>query len=417
MCGLVGSMHYSKQGISQQDANLFKEMLYLDAVRGKDSTGMMYMDKEGYIDWRKLQGLPQDLLETKSSQEFFTGAIAGGMCLFGHNRSATKGSISTDNAHPFEEGNIVLMHNGTLDNEFTFKEWGDTDISVDSQLVARLFDMYGAEDTLSKISGVFTFIWGDVKEKKIKIIRNEDRPLYMGYSVKDEKFYFASEGKMLEWVLTRNRVDCDKIWSINTGEIYEFDTDNFDYKQTKVKLNEKFWGMGMGGFSNKAPVVSGRPAPISQPAVNVTDTPDYAPGDKVVMEVTDYGYLADNTRVIVRGFISGDELSGVSFVGDESVLGLIGDVEFFSGDVFKVRRAKKDKGLIWQYTLINAEPCTSSIIIPNKVCGGCGGDMSQAKGETISRISQGKEVLICEQCFQKSLAHPVNLYHEGYPYH
>lgn len=414
MCGLVGSMNYGKQGIFQQDVNLFKEMLYLDAVRGKDSTGMMYMAKEGYVDWRKLQGLPQDLFVTKSSNEFFSGAIADGMCLFGHNRSATKGSVTTDNAHPFEEGNIVLMHNGTLDNEFSFPEWRHADINVDSQLVARLFDTYGAEDTLGRISGAFTFIWLDSKEKKVKIVRNEERPLYMGYSIKDEKFYFASEGKMLEWVLTRNRIDCDKIWSINTGEIYEFDTDNFDYKQTKVKLNEKFWGMGMGNsWSNKPPVVYGGNKTTPK-VVSVVDLPDFSPGDKVIMEVNDYGYLTDS-RVIVKGFIQDDEFSGASFVGDESVLALIGDVECFSGEVFKVRRAKRDKNLLWQYTLINAEPCTS-VVIPTYECVGCWRDLSKVSGEVITRIAQGKEVRICETCFQKTLAYPATNYHEGYPY-
>ena len=411
MCGLVGLMSYGVNGIFQQDVNVFKEMLYLDAVRGKDSTGMMYMGKEGYVDWRKLEGLPSALFETNSARSFFTGAIADGMCLFGHNRSATKGSVSTDNAHPFEEGAITLMHNGTLDNEFSFKEWRDRDVHVDSQLVARLFDLYGAEETLSKISGAFTFIWTDAKEKKIKIIRNEERPLYMGFSVKDEKFYFASEGKMLEWVLTRNRVDCDKIWSINTGEIYEFDTEHFDYTQTKVKLCEKFWGMGYESkyTTTVYSVVKQLPKPVE-----VVSLADYSPGDKVVMEVNDYGYL-DDKRVIVKGFIQDDEFSGASFVGDESVLALIGDVEYFTGEVFKVRKSKKDKYL-WQYTLINAEPC-SSVIIPKKVCSGCGKEISNKGSEAITRISQGKEVFICDECFQKSLAHPVNLYQEGYPYH
>lgn len=410
-------MHYNKQGIFHQDVSLFKEMLYLDAVRGKDSTGMMYMAKAGYADWRKLEGLPQDLLATKSAQDFFNGAISDGMCLFGHNRAATKGSVTTENAHPFEEGSIILMHNGTLENEFTFPEWRHSDIKVDSQLVARLFDVHGVEDTLSKIIGAFTFIWADTKEGKIKIIRNEERPLYMGYSIKDEKFYFASEGKMLEWVLTRNKVDCDKILALSPGELYEFDTDHFDYKQTKVELNKKTWASSWAGSYDSVNSLQKGSCSVVKPlpkTLAVTELPEYSPGDRVVMEVNDYGYLTDN-RVIVKGFIQEDEFSGASFVGDESVLALIGDAEYFSGEVFKVRRAKRDKTLLWQYTLVNVEPCTSVSIVKNE-CGSCGKDLSKVSGEVITRISQGEEIKICEVCFQSALSHKADTYYGNHFY-
>ena len=413
MCGLVGVMSYGKMGLYQPDVALFKEMLYLDAVRGKDSTGMMTMTKEGRVDWRKLIGLPPDLFETNSSKLFFTDAIAEGMCLFGHNRSATKGSVSTDNAHPFKEGNITLMHNGTLDNEFSFKEWRLPDVHVDSQLVARLFDLYGAEDTISKIKGAFTFIWTDTKEKKIKIVRNEARPLYMGYSIKDEKFYFASEGKMLEWVLTRNKVDCDKIWSMNTGEIYEFDTENFDYSQHKVTLNTKYYGGWYEGKYTSQPQTYQEKRQLPKPVV-LEDLPDFIVGDKVVMAVQDFGYITDD-RLVVKGHIQDDEFSAANFVSDDSVLALIGDVEFFSGTVSKVRRSKGDK-YIWQYTLINAEPCASVPIVKH-MCSSCGEEIKSKGSTAITRISQGKEVFICDKCFQASLTYPLNHHEGGYLCH
>jgi len=408
-------MNFTGNGITVQDVNLFREMLYVDAVRGRDSTGIMSLGDSGWFDWRKLSGMPTELLGSVSTTKFFSSATTLGMCLFGHNRAATKGVVNTDNAHPFEEGNIVLMHNGTLDNEYSFKEWQNKDIQVDSQLAASLLNIYGVEETLRRISGAFTFIWFDIAEKKIKIIRNEERPLYMAYSTKDQRFYFASEGMMLQWVLSRNKVDYDKIISISAGDLYEFTTDSFDYTQTTMKLNEKFVSKWESYYdtTNHTRGVAKTHTPVAK---LLEDLPNHKIGERVIMEVLDFGYVeTNNKKVIIAGALKYDEFCAANFVADASIIEEVHNIEFFYGEVSKIRRARGNEEFLWQYTLINAKPYVPVI---KETCSSCSKDLTEKKGEKISRIAQGKEVLICEECFQKSLANPVVIYNEhGFPVH
>ena len=40
MCGLVGMIAIQSQGFSYKDKEMFNQLLYADAVRGEDSTGV-----------------------------------------------------------------------------------------------------------------------------------------------------------------------------------------------------------------------------------------------------------------------------------------------------------------------------------------------------------------------------------------
>ena len=53
MCGIIGSFAKNASGFSQKDIDIYTQMLYADAVRGWDATGVFGIDKIGNIDVKK----------------------------------------------------------------------------------------------------------------------------------------------------------------------------------------------------------------------------------------------------------------------------------------------------------------------------------------------------------------------------
>ena len=47
-------------------------------------------------------------------KKMFPDGFGGYRAVVGHNRSATRGGITTETAHQFQEGPITIVHNGTL---------------------------------------------------------------------------------------------------------------------------------------------------------------------------------------------------------------------------------------------------------------------------------------------------------------
>ena len=53
MCGLVGILTKRTNGFFSAEADAFQQMLYADAVRGHDATGVFGVTKEGNVDIKK----------------------------------------------------------------------------------------------------------------------------------------------------------------------------------------------------------------------------------------------------------------------------------------------------------------------------------------------------------------------------
>jgi len=233
MCGIVGFITkpvtakkptHHQLSSAEQRARWFKQALLFDTVRGEHSTGVMGRTVGGEYNWLK-QAVPgyEFISNTTFVEQWLDQAIEY-ETMIGHNRAATIGSVTTDNAHPFEHGPVTLVHNGTLRDTGPLEHQQD-DIEVDSSLIAynlSLAEPGDAAGVLGQLDGAYALVWTDERDDSINIVRNGQRPLHMAATRDDSTLYFMSEGAMLEMLLDRNKVSYDTIHQLGVHKWLKF---------------------------------------------------------------------------------------------------------------------------------------------------------------------------------------------------
>lgn len=191
--------------MSADDRNIFKRLLYIDVERGPDSTGMFNIANNGVCDLLKEASPSYDFLKNKEVENLLQKAYNCSTFLVGHNRKATQGSIKDENAHPFVDGNIVLVHNGSLWNHRSVEN-----VDVDSHAIAMALNKTDndVEDTFNKLKGAYACVWYDNTTESLNFFRNKERPLWF-YEDTNTTF-FASEWLMLYYALLKEGVKWDK---------------------------------------------------------------------------------------------------------------------------------------------------------------------------------------------------------------
>lgn len=145
LCGIFGGS--SKEG---QQLNLWKLKILgiCNDDRGGDSCGYYYNGNiERGIDTYGTDGVKEaKFIDFVSNNGLVRGELDMQNEVFlGHTRKGTVGSHTIDNAHPFEVGDYVQTHNGTISNikDLTKKYEIDEDFNVDSKGLAALICKVG----------------------------------------------------------------------------------------------------------------------------------------------------------------------------------------------------------------------------------------------------------------------------------
>lgn len=216
MCGLVCIM--SKQastGFLYKDKTIFLQMLISDMFRGMDSTGTFAVNKHGNLKMVKDASPAPFFINKKESNTYFNDFISDYHIVVGHNRKATMGATVSENAHPFIEGNICLVHNGTLQNHYKL-----ANRTVDSNAIAAHIEEHGYKSLLKNIEGAYALIWYNAAEKTLYFTRNAERPLHLVET--SDRVFLASEAKMLDWILDRNDLGKYTIQNVPTDKVFKF---------------------------------------------------------------------------------------------------------------------------------------------------------------------------------------------------
>jgi predicted glutamine amidotransferase len=225
MCGIVG--FFGKPAPEHRKA--FEHLLHIDMIRGKDSTGIAAIGKKR-VDMAKGCVSPTGLLNSDAYKRIGHDKKFG---YIGHNRFATVGNVTAENAHPFKIGRITGVHNGTVPLYEIPKELhkGETD----SETVINVIDKKGIEYAWEKMPGATCLIWWDAQYKTLNIIRNIGRPMNIVTLENDEGIFFASEEWMIDGVLARMNIKTKQDnWVPKVEYLY-----TFKYKNGKVSYEKK----------------------------------------------------------------------------------------------------------------------------------------------------------------------------------
>lgn len=204
MCGIVGVGRTAKTGLGTEELEVFIDLLIADSLRGDHGTGIISVDDRGKAKTLKIGGTPFDLMRSEQWTAFWKPVIQDGKFLIGHNRYATTGKRTTANSHPFIVDNIVMVHNGTLDASSNMEDLKKFD--VDSHALCSAIAKEGVDAAIAKTLGAYAIVYYDTKEETINFLRNSERPLFLGIDKKWDRFFFASERMMMDWILVRNRI-------------------------------------------------------------------------------------------------------------------------------------------------------------------------------------------------------------------
>lgn len=230
MCGIVSVIQKNWDSSISYSANkMFKQMLFANALRGTDGTGMFWKDtKKNQVFFNKVAA--PSWVAIPELTELSTLSMCANWVV-GHNRKSTMGIHTYENTHPFNEEHIVLVHNGTLSNQVELeKETGKC--AVDSQAITKLLAKNKPKQALEKLEGAYALVWYNTNESKLYYARNKERPLWL---VESEQYYFlVSEAELAHWIAARNDIEITKTTEVPAGKIYSLAVNKNNKLQTSV---------------------------------------------------------------------------------------------------------------------------------------------------------------------------------------
>jgi glucosamine--fructose-6-phosphate aminotransferase (isomerizing) len=192
MCGIVGYIG------KREAAPLILESLRKLEYRGYDSAGIAVLD-DGQVTIRRCEGKLNNLA-TLLNRQPVSGTVG-----IGHTRWATHGRPSETNAHPHRAGDIVVVHNGIIENYLELKEQlskrgtqfsSETDTEIVAHLVGekveRGMDFLDAvRRTLREIRGSYALLFLNRRDPRRLIVAKNSTPIVIGWG--DGETFIASD--------------------------------------------------------------------------------------------------------------------------------------------------------------------------------------------------------------------------------
>jgi len=205
MCGIVGYV-----GSREAPPIVLSGLKRLE-YRGYDSAGVAALDFTNGVGFAKIsikrcEGKIENLIRSLQADPIM------GTSSIGHTRWATHGRPSERNAHPHRFQDVVIVHNGIIENHLELKEelrkkGHSFSSETDSEVIAHLLQKYidetadfeeACKKMVNRLKGAFAIaaIWSP-GPKKI-FVAKQDCPMVLGLG-KDEQFIASDIPAILEF--------------------------------------------------------------------------------------------------------------------------------------------------------------------------------------------------------------------------
>lgn len=255
MCGIVGY-------IGNRDAyGILIKGLHRLEYRGYDSAGVALINSDDALNVYKAKGKVSDL-ELAAKGKDCSGTIG-----IAHTRWATHGEPSVRNAHPHvsESGNLVIVHNGIIENFTVLKEQlikrgyhfkSDTDTEVLIQLIEYAQKKHNCclaeavRHALAKCIGAYAIAVMDRRDPNTIVAARKGSPLVIGVTKDNSEFFIASDATPIaEYTKDVVYMDDKQIAVCHRGEPLKI----IDLRNKNVNVNVKQIDMDLdmldrGGF-------------------------------------------------------------------------------------------------------------------------------------------------------------------------
>ncbi len=248
MCGIVGAI------AKREVTGILLEGLRRLEYRGYDSAGLAVISNDGKLQINKAAGKVAALeaIEKQSPSSGFVGMA--------HTRWATHGKPSVENSHPHSSSDIVLVHNGIIENyeelkkqlipDYTFVS--ETDTEVVAHLVHQQYkktnDLFLAvKQTTQLLDGAYALVVMHRDHPDTLVVAREGSPLVIGVGIGE--MFIASD------VLALRQVT-DQFIYLEEGDLAEVTTDTITIedgsenkaKRDVVKVNDVLQNASKGEF-------------------------------------------------------------------------------------------------------------------------------------------------------------------------
>jgi glucosamine--fructose-6-phosphate aminotransferase (isomerizing) len=226
MCGIVGIL--GKEPVAEGIVEALKRLEY----RGYDSAGIATLEN-GKIERRRAPGKLKNL-EAKLMAEPMLGTSG-----IGHTRWATHGAPNETNAHPHMAGDVVIVHNGIIENFGEIKsELAAKGVKfatqTDTEVVAHLIDeemrhgktpREAVRDAFQRLRGAFALAIMFSGEDNLMIGARQGPPLAIGHG--QGEMFLGSDAIALAPFTNRITYLEDGDWAVLTRDSFEvYDAEN-----------------------------------------------------------------------------------------------------------------------------------------------------------------------------------------------
>ncbi|MBV7388426.1 glutamine--fructose-6-phosphate transaminase (isomerizing) [Pasteurellaceae bacterium TAE3-ERU1] len=221
MCGIVGA-------VAQRDvAEILIEGLHRLEYRGYDSAGVAVVDHQHNLQRVRCLGKVKALDEAVAKKP-----LVGGTGI-AHTRWATHGEPSERNAHPHVSNDIVVVHNGIIENHDSLRKTLQSrgyefQSQTDTEVIAHLVEweyrhcdslLSAVQSAVKQLEGAYGMVVMDKNEPEHLIAARSGSPLVIGLGLGENflasdqlallsvtrRFIFLEEGDIAE--ITRRTID------------------------------------------------------------------------------------------------------------------------------------------------------------------------------------------------------------------